>query len=76
MLDEHCDLCDLPKATCVHGLPKEVPKPKGSGFRRSGDAPIIEAKIGSTCSTCSERIHPGDWIAKDDDDAWVHAECA
>ncbi len=25
--DEYCDLCDLPKATCVHGQPPPPPKP-------------------------------------------------
>ena len=27
MSDEYCDLCDLPKATCVHGQPPPPPKP-------------------------------------------------
>ena len=27
MSDEYCDLCDLPKATCVHGRPPPPPKP-------------------------------------------------
>jgi hypothetical protein len=24
--EEYCDLCDLPLSTCVHGMPKPVPK--------------------------------------------------
>lgn len=27
MSDEYCDLCDLPKPTCVHGRPPPPPKP-------------------------------------------------
>jgi hypothetical protein len=28
--EEYCDLCDLPLATCVHGMPKPAPTPAPS----------------------------------------------
>lgn len=27
MSDDYCDLCDLPKSTCVHGMPPAPPPP-------------------------------------------------
>lgn len=38
--DQHCDLCDLPKAHCVHGRPpppppSKAPKPKAAARQRA-----------------------------------------
>lgn len=27
MADEYCELCDLPRSTCIHGMPKPSPAP-------------------------------------------------
>ena len=45
MAEEYCDLCDLPLATCVHGMPAPPPRP----------APAPRAPRASTPRTSTPR---------------------
>lgn len=68
MTDDHCDHCDLPKATCVHGNPPKVPTV--IGLYRKG--PTISATQYSECAGCGERIEPGEEITLSDE-GWAHS---
>lgn len=39
MSDDYCDLCDLPKSTCVHGMPPAPPPPPAPARAPRASAP-------------------------------------
>ena len=48
MSDEYCDLCDLPRSQCIHGMPAPVPAPKKAAAPRSAAPPRPRSAARST----------------------------
>jgi hypothetical protein len=38
---DYCDLCDLPRSTCVHGMPAPEPKPAAARASRAAPKPRV-----------------------------------
>ena len=74
-----CDLCDLPKGTCVHGLPitHEERQPHVPESPLDPDGPTILAQIEQPCvrRRCPiGMIEIGSSITHTAD-GWAHTEC-
>ena len=51
MAEEYCDLCDLPLATCIHGMPKPPPSPAPSARAPRTAAPRASAVRTTTAAS-------------------------
>lgn len=69
--EDWCDLCELPKTQCAHGLPKPIKDDN----RPIIDGPIVVASHGGICPWCEERIEEGDHIGPTEDGEWIHYGC-
>jgi hypothetical protein len=38
--------------------------------------PRTQAEWESKCAACGDWIYEGDWIIKDEDENWIHEDCA
>jgi hypothetical protein len=56
--DEYCDLCDLPKSQCIHGMPPPalVPTPKKAAPR-----PRAEKRVTTRSSAAPEKVVTRRW---------------
>ena len=46
MADEYCELCDLPRSQCIHGLPTPAPAPKP--VRKATSRPKPAKRVATT----------------------------
>lgn len=51
MAEEYCDLCDLPLATCVHGMPKPPPPPPAAPRTPRASTPRTSTRATATRTT-------------------------
>ena len=54
MADEHCELCDLPKAQCIHGLPAPTPAP-APARKRAAPRPKPAKRVTTTTAAARPR---------------------
>ena len=76
---EHCDHCDLPRATCAHSVPEEMryPPPRRVNQKPLATGPTITATRDSECPACPDEIlGEVSRITHTDAAGWVHEECA
>lgn len=72
-LDEHCDPCDLPLATCPHGRPQADRLGPSVYTDLMVDGPTIDATQYGDCAGCTRRIVPGQRITHTEY-GWAHEE--
>lgn len=65
MSADYCDLCDLPLATCVHGMPPAPPVPARTPPKASKPVVRKKAATSATSSTASTRTVTRRWTAPD-----------
>lgn len=68
--DDYCDLCDLPRSTCVHGMPKpevvpDPPKPVKQARVRKTTTPKAKQSAASSVTTKASAA-PRRWSAPAD----------
>lgn len=63
----YCEHCDLPLDFCVHGRPSQ---PQQNTMIQDNRGPAFPAKFGGTCTSCGDRIEPGDMIRADGEGGW------
>ena len=56
--EDYCDLCDLPKSTCVHGMPPAPPPPAPT---RAAPRPRTATVRKSAVATTTARSAPRKW---------------
>lgn len=62
------------RGDCYDCRPRQPRQPKPT--RAAAPAGGFAARYPGRCGGCSQRIEPGEWITRDDDDGYVHATCA
>lgn len=60
--DDYCELCDLPKVQCVHGMPKPVVEPERPRPMRAARAPREStSRVKTSAAAVSTRTMPRKW---------------
>mgnify|MGYP002648885162 CR=1 FL=1 len=67
---EHCDLCELPKAWCVHGKPVADIRTNLAAF----SGVTFTAKYDGRCADCDHGFQAGELIGRTDDGVDLHVE--
>jgi len=54
MADEYCELCDLPRSQCIHGLPEPTPAP-APARKRAATRPKPAKRVATTTAPARPR---------------------
>jgi hypothetical protein len=60
---DYCDLCDLPRSTCIHGNPPPPPPPAASRASTPRATPVTRRKVASAAAPA--RAVPRKWTPPD-----------
>jgi hypothetical protein len=55
MADEYCELCDLPRSQCIHGLPAPTPAPAPARKRTATTRPKPVKRVATTTAAARPR---------------------
>jgi hypothetical protein len=77
--DSLCDLCDIPKAYCIHGNAEAAKEDRAArrGYSAADlipDGPTIVATQTHPCPAGDGNVEPGDSITHTED-GWAHTSC-
>jgi hypothetical protein len=56
--DEYCDLCDLPKSQCIHGMPPPAPAP---ALKKAAPRPRAKKHVTTRSSAAPEKAVTRRW---------------
>lgn len=67
MSDDYCELCDLPRSTCVHGMPPAPPPPPAAPKApRAPRAPRASTPRAAAAAAVPARRAPRKWTPPED----------